>query len=239
MNNKIINKNKIKKNRMNFNDLAPNYDKCMNKSFYNLRIRLLTGLIKKINPEYVLEVGCGTGIFLDNLSSHFKKGFGIDVSSEMIRMAETHHKKPNLNYLVCKDETIPFSNSKFDLVLSQGVIEYVNSPKKHIDEMLRVLKKNGYLVLITLNGNMSIPYKILEKIGKAIKSPKFRDLKMMELRNLIDYKGAEVIVHKILFFNPMNFAFLNPAFDLVNIIVPKFLKKYMLGMQYLVVRKKD
>ena len=80
-----------------FNDIAEEYDyfKKRNKFYYDN----LKSLLKKIIPtnKIVLEIGCGTGDLLAYLKP--KKGYGYDISGEMIKIAKSKYgSKKNLRF---------------------------------------------------------------------------------------------------------------------------------------------
>jgi SAM-dependent methyltransferase len=57
----------------------------------------------------------------------------------------------NVDYQVASIEHLPFADNSFDLVCSAGVIEYLRSCYRAIEEFQRVLKPGGVLVLPTTN----------------------------------------------------------------------------------------
>jgi 2-polyprenyl-3-methyl-5-hydroxy-6-metoxy-1,4-benzoquinol methylase len=73
-------------------------------------------LIKQYNPKAktVLELGCGTGVFLEYFSNHGYKMTGIDLSQEMLEIARQKVPKANLS---CQNMAIFSSQFKYDVVL--------------------------------------------------------------------------------------------------------------------------
>ncbi|MBX4212386.1 class I SAM-dependent methyltransferase [Candidatus Pacearchaeota archaeon] len=97
--------------------------------------------------DIILECGCGTGITTSILHQKRPRIIGTDFSESYIRQA-----KKRGNYFKRMDVTnIRFKDSEFDLVCSADMIEHVPRLENALEEMTRVLKNNGYLVLQTPN----------------------------------------------------------------------------------------
>ena len=224
---------------MNKEDIALNYDNDLNPNFFRIRANVIKKLINQYKPKNVLEVGCGTGIFLDHFHESFERAVGIDNCKPMLEFAEKHHKRNNIRYIFSIDNHLPFKDNQFDMVLSMGVIEYVENQKKHIEECMRVIRKGGVLFLTTPTKSMTGIYGAVRKIGLAAERywTISRYLSFDELHTLVRKNRAKIIEHNILFFNPSNIRTLDYFFKLVKSIIPGKLHKYLLGVQYLVVKK--
>ena len=223
---------------MDKKDLALNYDKNMNMKFFKLRIDIIKRLFKSGKPEILVDVGCGTGIFLDYLHDDFKAGIGIDSCKEMIDFAEKKHKKRNIKYIIGKGDVLPLANHSVDFILSMGVLENIKDKKMHINESLRVLKKGGILFLTTPIRSMTKLYDLARIFGKA--APRYWPISYISFRELNELvpKGiAEVLEHRIIIFNPSNIKILDYLCALIDKMLPDSLNRYMLGPQYLIIKK--
>lgn len=98
------------------------------------------GFFKEISFDSVLEVGCGLGGNLKKLIA--KRRVGIDFSPKMIEKALD--PKEDIEYYVASVTDIPFPDQSFDLVLSYGCLQHVDSKdlEKAMDEIKRVAKKH-------------------------------------------------------------------------------------------------
>ena len=113
-----------------------------------------------LNPREsmrILDVGCGTGNFSIKLSQLGCSVVGIDVSENMLEIAKKKSARLNLNikFLHGNSEELPFDDESFDAVISITAIEFFTNWGKSIKEMLRVIKKEGSLVIGTINKNSS------------------------------------------------------------------------------------
>lgn len=100
----------------------------------------------------VLEVGVGTGISLPQYASNVDV-FGVDISAEMLRKARARVDKlrlANVEGLAVMDaEHLEFPDASFDVVMAQYVVTAVPNPEACLDELARVLKPGGELILLS------------------------------------------------------------------------------------------
>lgn len=101
----------------------------------------------------VLDVGCGTGNFSIKLAEKGCKVVGIDMSTEMLKIAKEKARCRNLNIEFYKMDVLDlkFQDEYFDGVFSMAVFEFIQNPDRAIDEMFRVLRKDGHLLIGTIN----------------------------------------------------------------------------------------
>ena len=92
----------------------------------------------------LLEVGCGTGLFLESL---WQKGFdvtGVDLSPGMVKAARSRLGQ-NAEISVGNGECLPFSQNEFDFVVLWTVLEFCSDPGAILREAARV-GEHGVLV---------------------------------------------------------------------------------------------
>ena len=105
----------------------------------------------------ILEIGCGRGgfanYFLDLYSNKIKEYVAIDYSAEAVRKAEFFigSKYKNIKFSTGDIQNIYYSDNSFDYVFSFETIEHVPKPHVAVNELYRVLKHGGKLVLTTPN----------------------------------------------------------------------------------------
>jgi len=98
--------------------------------------------------QAILDVGCGSGLLLQELLGRSKLLVGIDFS---LRMLDTARRKVREAQLILADaEALPFRENSFDCVVSITLLQNVPSPQKAVGECARVLKEKGVLILTTL-----------------------------------------------------------------------------------------
>ncbi|MFC1542095.1 methyltransferase domain-containing protein [Candidatus Latescibacterota bacterium] len=117
-----------------------------------LMLDLLDNEVFSQKPR-ILDIGCGPGEMLVELSKRGSEIWGIDISDEMIKLAKGKIKKKNENiHLESGDiESLTFVDGFFDVVIAAGVIEYLENDTIWIKEISRVLKPNGILIINITN----------------------------------------------------------------------------------------
>ncbi len=97
----------------------------------------------------VLEIGIGTGRNLRYYQNSCKIT-GVDLSSEMLRRAEkkARTQKKNIQLSLANAEKLPFKNQEFDTVIDTLCLCTYQDPIKVLQEMKRVCKKNGKILLL-------------------------------------------------------------------------------------------
>jgi SAM-dependent methyltransferase len=86
-----------------------------------------------------IDVGCGTGLFSIRLGIPF----GIEPSESMAELA----RRKGIDVMIAPAEDIPFGGGQFSLALLCGVTSYLTDRRKAIQEVYRILRPNGYLIL--------------------------------------------------------------------------------------------
>lgn len=101
----------------------------------------------------ILDVGCGTGNYSIKLAKLGCIVSGIDISQEMLQIAKRKSQEMNLriDFIRGNIEKMPFSDNFFDAIISVAVLEFVSNKDKALDEMFRVARQNGKIVIGFLN----------------------------------------------------------------------------------------
>ena len=96
----------------------------------------------------VLDVGCGTGLFLKPvIDAGCTQCFGIDGPSEFAPRAIARGYKDVQFVADFNSSVFPFGDGDFDLVVCKDVFEHLLHPTFALREIWRVLKPNGLLLL--------------------------------------------------------------------------------------------
>ena len=99
-----------------------------------------------LSDSTVLDLGCGNGWACRAIAQTVTKGevVGIDVSDEMIRLAQTSSESfSNIRYFVSGASKLPFEVSTFSCAFSMESVYYYPEPRLAIREVHRVLKPGG------------------------------------------------------------------------------------------------
>jgi ubiquinone/menaquinone biosynthesis C-methylase UbiE len=99
----------------------------------------------------VLDVGCGTGGLLDQMSPTADTLVGVDISPDALHYCSRRHHK---NLVLADASSIGLPSHHFDVITAIGVIEHLDDDRAFLLEMGRLLKADGVLILLT----SSFPY---------------------------------------------------------------------------------
>jgi ubiquinone/menaquinone biosynthesis C-methylase UbiE len=118
----------------------------------------LKRLPRNLPPEArrALEIGCGPGRLMRPMSRNFGELHGVDVSDEMIRLAQERFGASRSIHLRVTSgaDLAPLASDYFDFVYSYAVFQHIPSREvvlAYCDEIRRVLKDGG-LARLQLNG---------------------------------------------------------------------------------------
>jgi len=97
---------------------------------------------EELKGKRVLDVGCGAGRLVKNLGRYGAEVVGIDIHTALeipfqqcLEQSNVHIVQADLNHL-------PFSE-KFDIIWCEGVLSYIQNPRKGFSSLCSFLKENG------------------------------------------------------------------------------------------------
>ena len=94
----------------------------------------------------ILDVGCGTGGLMDELTQKGHSVWGLDISQEALEFCAL---RGHINLKLGSATSIPFEDQSFDVVTGIGVIEHLEDDDKFLKEVRRVLRPGGSFVMLT------------------------------------------------------------------------------------------
>jgi len=130
------------------------------------KIRLIKDNLEIKKKDFLLDVGCGTGIFADEFNCI---KIGIDPSIEMLNQGK------NAFYIQAYAENLPFKDDSFDNVISVTAIHNFKNIRKGLEEIKRVSRKNIALSILKKSSKINEiknHIKELFKITKIIEEDK-------------------------------------------------------------------
>lgn len=95
----------------------------------------------------VLDNGCGVGMYVQHLQPHAGMVFGMEYDLE--RAQEAGRISPNI--FCGAGENIPLLSQSFDVILSHEVLEHVQDDRKAVEEMTRLLRPGGRMIIFAPN----------------------------------------------------------------------------------------
>jgi ubiquinone/menaquinone biosynthesis C-methylase UbiE len=115
--------------------------------------------LPKSSDISVLDIGCGNGALLKELSDRIKLGTGLDTSSEIIKNAiKLNSDKTNLSFKIIDGPYLPVEDKSIDLIISLMSFRYLDWDPM-MNEIKRVLKPGGKVLIIDM---VTVPPKWFE-----------------------------------------------------------------------------
>ena len=105
-------------------------------------------ITKQMQPGRLLDVGCGTGLFLDAMRRRGWQVEGEDMTPTAVRFAR---ERFGLNVFEGTLEAANYPSNTFDAVTMWNVIEHVPDPPATLQECARILRPGGIIVMATPN----------------------------------------------------------------------------------------
>lgn len=118
------------------------------------RVDLFRGLLGGLNlpaRSRALELGCGAGTYVRYLSEVGHRAIGVDYAVPSLVRAVKRDPGHSGQYVAADGYELPFPAGCFDLVLCIGVLQALGEPERLLEEVARVLRPGGILVIEALN----------------------------------------------------------------------------------------
>ena len=111
-------------------------------------VRVLLKFFGNVTDKRVLDVGCGKGRFARVLQEQNPGAeiWGLDISEEMLRFVPA-----GIHTVAGSMTELPFATSAFDFVYATESLEHAVEIERAVQEMCRVLKPGGKLLIIDKN----------------------------------------------------------------------------------------
>jgi ubiquinone/menaquinone biosynthesis C-methylase UbiE len=156
-------------------------------------------LSQYVRPAHrVLDVGCGPGSLSIRLARQCREVCGVDVTPEMIRVAQEKLTDAAANVSFHEGDAcaLPFASGSFDTVMSVNALQTMDQPDAAIAEMRRVLRPGGELLLIAYcYGDSSLLENtaLMRWAAKYGGNVQWHSFTFEQLAALLPAKGFEVV----------------------------------------------
>ena len=167
-----------------FDNISGDYDGLNRVISFGIDIKWrkrVVEIVKKSNPDTVLDIATGTGDLAINLAeTKATKIVGLDISSGMLEIGKQKINKKSLEskieMVLGDSENMPFEDDSFDAITVAFGVRNFETLENGLKEIYRVLKPNGTFVILETSVPTKTPFKqgykfytknILPLIGKA------------------------------------------------------------------------
>ena len=167
------------------------------------------------SPGEILEVGCGTGRFIETVLDAGFNFYGADPSTHMLEICRSKYQDTkDVKFDLAEGVQLPFSDGLFDFVYSIRTLNQTESRDyafRMIQEMIRVVKPGGKLLIEYCNSQRPQ----FRRTGATLLSE--RDIQTllcdMKIVRLVSLRGIAILSQTLLNRVP---TFLLPVWDLLD-----------------------
>ena len=121
------------------------------KMVKEIESELIYELLEPGSGEEIIDVGCGTGVFTHDLLIRGARVIGLDISSQMLRYAVYRTAGYPFSRIQGDMLYLPFKDNSFDKSVSITALEFIADARTAVNELFRVTRPGGYVVVATLN----------------------------------------------------------------------------------------
>ncbi len=132
--------------RLDYDQIASEYNQRYSSDPSQERGRALLAMAERVKAQRILEVGCGTGHWLNLLGSITNRLYGLDFSIKMLR--EASKQQAPLKLTQGSAVRLPYQDNSFDFVYCVDAIHHFGDAQSFIAESFRVIKPGGALAIV-------------------------------------------------------------------------------------------
>ncbi len=217
-----MSKTKVEKH---FDKVAKKYDFYKKKnSFYYENLKKLLG--REIpRGGNVLEIGCGTGDLLNHLKPG--KGYGFDVSSEMISISNYKFRNSkNLTFSTKWPDVFTPEGERHDYIFMSDVIEHLEEPEVTFRQISKLMSERSKFIITMANPIWEPALMLAEKLKLKMPEGPHNRITNHELQIMIEKAGMKIIKHDYKLLIPVGIPF-------VTNFANKYLEKYLKRLAFI------
>lgn len=129
-------------------------------------MRKLTEYIPPDEAYAILDIGTGDGHFIKTLSNLFPGATftGVDPSEEAISASKQNFQPVKFSFHVMSSEKLDFEDHTFDITTLSNALHHLEHPDKSLQEMVRVTRPGGWIVISEIVSDGLLPAQQVQKI---------------------------------------------------------------------------
>lgn len=187
------------RSKENYDKIADNYESTFDGKFTVKFKDQLLKIISIPSGGTVLDIACGNGRFLEQLSNQSTLNgsivgsmFGVDISEKMIESAKKLN--PSMNFQVAECDTLPFDNNMIDVITVSASFHHFPNVEKFAIETRRIIKQNGLLYI----AEIYLPYLLRVICNPFLRFSKAGDVKFYSPKEIVSiFENHRFIEDKI------------------------------------------
>lgn len=180
--------NKKEENKQIFDKVAEIYDFAPFQWWMRRFYRPVFSEVELDKSKKLLDVSCGTGNMLKEMSEAGEADlYGVDLSENMIEQAKEKLKDVDLQ--TADVHSLPFENDLFDYVTTTEAFHHYYGQSKAIAEMKRVVKPGGKVIVVDIEFFFSVVHRLFEQLEPGCVKVNSKE----EMRQLFKQQNLDVV----------------------------------------------
>lgn len=159
-------------NKIIYKIWSPIYDKIFNSGIFHTARKQIFKEMSFSREQKILFVGVGTGADLEFMNHSALDITAIDISSDMLKKAKMKFQHSSIKFLEMDAQNLEFNDESFDSIIASLILSVVPDADKCFNEMTRVLKKEGQIIIFDKfspkNKELSLPKKLIRPIIRGL-----------------------------------------------------------------------
>jgi ubiquinone/menaquinone biosynthesis C-methylase UbiE len=131
---------------VDYDHIAKTYDRRYRENDYSGIEAALMAFVGEHSDQHILEVGCGTGHWLQSLDGAGIRLAGADASARMLAHARV--QAPRAALVQGAAERLPWKSESFDRVFCINALHHFQDKIAFLTEAMRVLRPGGQLMTV-------------------------------------------------------------------------------------------
>lgn len=147
------------------------------------------------SEDKVLEIATGTGIIALELSGSVNNMEAVDFSPDMISKAKIKAKKlgiHNINFSVQDATCLTYESETFDYVIVSNALHIMPEPEKALEEIKRVLTREGKLIAPTFIHKYNKKAELLSKLMEITGFHAYHKWTLEDYQRFLEYNGFTI-----------------------------------------------
>lgn len=153
-----------------YNNLSKSYDALYSEE-QTAKYETVLELLGNRHFQVLVDIGCGTGTFLERAHKIFDHSVGIDLSTKMLRIAK-NRQVPNADYVLASSSALPLRDESSSCTVSISTARVDPNLPRFIADLQRIAREDS-LLAITIFQHQGAPTPA--SLPKTVRSTKISE----------------------------------------------------------------
>ena len=128
-----------------YNTLSSSYDELYGKE-QSHKYEMVLEFLREKHFKFLVDIGCGTGTFLEKAREICDHSIGIDLSTRMLKIAK-NRRTPNAEYVLASSSSLPLKDDSADCVVSISTAKAESNLQRFIADLKRISHQEALLAV--------------------------------------------------------------------------------------------